>query len=264
MLSGALGSIAPAQDPLQTHLNTLIAKRQQLKTYQVKMRGVFTTHEALSTIPNTPPISSVSSVQVEIAANRAEDRYLLIAQSEPAIPSFNYCGQLPDAPSRVFLIDGDNVLRMFNGQFQKGQSIHVVSYPDPLTLGLGFCAETGHFVRFTSASDNLKLWTSEGRDTDLRGPVVSYKDRSTHITFDTSRDCIVTSIGFNNGPQSGSNVLGEVEPIQVNGHWLPKRVSYQCGSSFFTWELDWVSVNAPLPDELFDASTVEAMARSTK
>lgn len=80
---------------------------------------------------------------------------------------------------------------------------------------------------------------------------------SSAITFDAGRGGLVREIVHVPDPGKPALIRGEIEPIKVEGHWLPKRVAYSCtGGLFFTWEMDWVSVNEPIPQDLFEQGTL--------
>lgn len=265
MVTGlTIGQDAKA-DPLQQKLESLIASRQKIRTYQVKLHGVKAVRNSLTSTGHE--INAVTEIHLEVAANREEGRYVLIAQTESLFPGLSYRPAAPYALSDVYLINKKACQRLFGKELQSFE-VERVHYPEPLALGMGFCAEVNRFTPFDDAAANLKSWSAEGMTAEQRGPLYSFRTpiygkpnlSTTHIVFDTSRDCIVRSIGMRSGRNDDIGALDDVEPVQVDGHWLPKRVSYHCGSDFVTWELDWVSVNKPLPADLFDADTLQAMA----
>ncbi len=67
-------------------------------------------------------------------------------------------------------------------------------------------------------------------------------------------------------PSLKAVIRGEVDSVNIGGHWLPNRVAYQCApdQSFFTWDFDWVTVNEPIPDDLFDQEIIEQLLDDTK
>lgn len=257
-------------DPLQQKLETLIASRQKIKTYQVKMRGILAVRNELTSTGQES--SSAHTVNLEIAADREKNQYLVVVQSEPLFPGMALRARdIAEPVSKVYLVDNEECSVLVRGKLQT-RDIGLIRYPEPLTLGTGFCHEARTFAPFEQSIKGLKTWSGQGMTVEQSGPLVTFRNpigrnpklSSTHITFDDSCDCLVRSIGLRTGADNKISAQGETEPIQINGHWLPKRVTYICQSEFITWELDWISVNKALPTDLFTPAVIEAMSGGAK
>ncbi len=145
--------------------------------------------------------------------------------------------------------------------------------PDPLSLGGGLYPETTHFYSLTEVIDSLHSWHIGPENFKFAvkqsGPFVSFRDNDSYFVFDTTRDFQLVEIGSgspNTSFQSNGRTVRARWPRQrqcyscfVNGIWLPGTVSYVDGESDFChMTLDWVFVNQPIPDCLFDRGALEA------
>ncbi len=94
-------------DPLSAEIGNADCQSPEDSTYQVKLHGVKAVRNSLTTTGHE--INAVTETHLEVAANREEDRYVLIAQTESLFPGLSYRPAAPVAAlSDVYLINQKN------------------------------------------------------------------------------------------------------------------------------------------------------------
>lgn len=270
-----------AQEPgsarlFKAKLDLVEESRNKIKTYAVKMSGKRFVRDAQS-VSSSEPVNYVSSIEVEVACNLIEDRWVFIGRTHPLFPGLESIpsdNKLAMATS-IYVIEGSQAHGLLDhGHFQQLADVRDVPFPDPLSLGFAFCKEATHFVPITSTLEALRSWVDDGYQVEQKGALTSFLVpirgkpgfNSTHISFDQAHGGIIRSIGMRSGPEGKNVTVADNAVVLKDGHWVQSRVTYACfGTGFFTWDLDWVSINQPLPDDLFDMDNLIKMAgRSTQ
>lgn len=251
---------------ISNYLDVLADSRNAIKAFSVRMTGTTFTYAGKSTTPGKSA-SAASMTQVEIVSDMNLDASLIIVQTQPLFPGSLFTPPSPETTSNVYLVNGKQASQLNSqGKFIDVGPPERIPVPHPLSLGMGFCVESTRFFPFSELISRLETWEKSRLALKTDGALTSFvggwldvpKTYSSSISFDASRGGMVREISMAPDSRNKDFLRGEVLPIKIGEHWLPHKVAYQCGdqSSFFTWQMDWVSVNEPIPADLFDATKV--------
>ncbi len=202
---------------------------------------------------------------IEIASDVVNDRTLFLCLGGTAGLDFGRA-----SPS-VKMSLGPQFIAMTPSGFQE-DARGSAFVPDPLALGGGLVGET--FIQHFPLSDMIRqlydmLDYLRLFEVKRQGPLVEFSTHDRRFVFDSSRGFLPVE----NESRSSqgrfkpdgqletfeSRVSGKVIPVLVKGIWLPRTVSYTTNEGFYHMELDWVAVNEPLPDFLFDKEMLQSV-----
>ncbi len=245
-------------------LDHFAEKRNEIKTFSAKMRGVQYLRDSKSSVPGLV-VNSVTSCNVEIVGDLIQDQFVIISERHALFPGLSAVPADTGSAFSVYTVQGNRARILgVDNKFIDVRHLKEIRVPNPLALGIGFCYESSRFFRFSEVVSPVYAWP--GMKAKHRGTQTTFYDRwledirsyQTAITFDSSRGDIVTEVVHASGRSEGKFIRGEVEPVQIGSHWLPKRVAYSCGPGglFFTWDIEWLNVNEPVPSDLFDEATL--------
>ncbi len=231
-------------------------------TYCVKISEISQVADARAGI-------NLTKCSLEIVTDVVNEKLLVMRTLEPLGNGIRF----PSKQVFLFIGTGTYLLNEEGVFAEYQQPRRTLPFPDPLSLGAGFLPETTSYYPFhevTTAmhsNENSPVgWVikTTGSITSFHYPPPSGNPNdpnSQFIAFDTARDFLPVEQQLRGGP-SGNEILvqSKIKPVLVKKIWLPGTVSYVSNErDFLHMELDWVSVNEPLPAGLFERETLERL-----
>ncbi len=255
-------------------LDAFVRSRSEIKTYSISMTGRFVEYHSRSTDSEKVASFGVRK-DIEMVVDHIQDKCLIIVNTRSLAPGMNFYERRPLADSQVYLVNG-NRSRFIDrkGVWADFGNANRIAAPDPLAIGAGFCGDAKRFKRLNETIEGLYSWNNTGMQFSTKSALSIFHDSKvdnvgeyeSSVSFNTDRGGIITRITHVPNPSLKAVIRGEVDSVNIGGHWLPNRVAYQCApdQSFFTWDFDWVTVNEPIPDDLFDQEIIEQLLDDTK
>lgn len=236
--------------------------RSSIGSYCVKIQQFSHRTFNNATDPRLKAAVDLSRTTIEIACDVVNDRLLAIRTLSPLQPGV----RLPSKQVFLFIGAGSYFLNP-EGKFSECiDKRTVIPIPDPLSLGAGRGAQTMRYYPLDEVTQDLHAAHEDVRAGFLvqkKGAIMTFSNLNEHISFDTSRDCVPIEL-FDKGDKSGTQQLqGRTKHILVSGIWLPEIVSYITNTrEFLHMELDWISLNEPLPAGIFEHETLERLFKA--
>ena len=197
--------------------------------------------------------SNVTETRIEILADQTTESFL----------AFKRRSAKSSEPTRALL---KNEKGYFEKQVPKtlkklvlGGDLYA-AYPegffDPLSVGVGYCAELSRFMPYKEILKNWELtmqgWTAKSQRGVVELTPQYFSDGSTEkVTIDLGRGAAWLSNYIKSG-----KVYIETEPVQINGKWLPRKATIHCNGPIFLMTFDWKLVNEPINPIYFDEAVV--------
>jgi len=196
---------------------------------------------------------------VEIASDVINERLIAIRTLSPLQAG----NRFPSKQVYLFVGTGSYFLNAKGVFTECLEPRRIIPFPDPLSLGAGYYLESTMFYPFDEVTRSLHTAHSDmraGFKVNRNGPITSFHRRNEHISFDTSKDCVPVEVQHEGDETGAQFIQGRTKHILTKGVWLPETVSYITNKRVFLhMELDWVSVNEPLPAGLFERDTLERL-----
>jgi hypothetical protein len=135
---------------------------------------------------------------------------------------------------------------------------------DPLALGLGYGGELDDLkYSLKVVADAYRQWSMNSRDVIEDDRLIRFRcgfgnDYEEH-TFDKTQECAPVNARL----PGRSGCVTHTESGLFAGIYLPTRCYYETPGRREAFELDWISVNEPLPPRLFDVEVVQDLMSPT-
>lgn len=156
----------------------------------------------------------------------------------------------------IFSSSGSSLIRDTDGRRRE-------FFFDPQVIGVGFCAELRRFVAFEELLSNLRTWkASDWTKYEGDGETVTFGAKRgdsfyRKITFDKQKGWSPISVFM----RDGSGISSTCEYEEFDGIWLPVLLKISCGNrNSMVVSVDWISVNQPFPEVLFDEREVARLS----
>jgi hypothetical protein len=216
-----------------------------------------------TTAPLGKYLPEMKKHELEIVCDQISDQLLIARRFTPVNPAMTLFSE------SMFLLNGTVTHHYgYGGRWSELPNGSDVPCGNLLTMGGGFWPETRYYQPLHVVTENLHSWhSSPGKWTiDQSGSLITFRNPSqvpgidvTLISFDKAKGYMPVAIEQRGG-KSGLKILvqGKVKPVLFQGIWLPGTVSYVSNENdFLHLEIDWVSINQPLPEGIFKRDQIE-------
>lgn len=121
---------------------------------------------------------------------------------------------------------------------------------NPGVVGLCFCPELRTFTNFEEILGSYRSHTPHKQIKQLDDGLIEFSTANSAIVVDTAKACLPVSVSVSYGKNQGFTI--KTVYVEKDGVWLPSASHYSCGPLSNRFDIEWHSVNQPVPEEVFD------------